>query len=156
MMGHTYMTYSLFFETHPTHSQKGPYYTLKDREHRGLPSMKQLYMSCKDLTEYDQAILLLGSWDHWVVLSKSAWFAKKVEAWHEELEIKLRSEAIRKMVESDRPDAAKWIAERKWESKRGRPSKEEVTREKRIHAGIGSEVDELYNAAHEKSETRPN
>ncbi len=134
----------------------GPYYSLHDQEWKGYPSMREMYLSCNDITEYEQAIYLLGSWDHWQALVKSNTLAPYLPKWREELEAKVRSQAIKKLMDSDRTDAAKWIAERKWDIKRGRPTNAEIEKERRIQANIKSDIDEMYDAAHQETETRLN
>lgn len=151
------ITRSLFLEKVPPHSTVGPFYTLTDQDIDHCPSMKRLYLSCNDPTEYEQAMLILGNWKHWQVLCGKKWFNAELQYWREELEVKMRSQSIRKLANSDRDDAAKWIAEGKWQSKRGRPTKAEVQGIQRVHAGINQEIDELYESAtKQERETRLN
>lgn len=157
--GRAFFVHCLFVDTknyQQRANQKGPYYTLHDSEWKGYPSMREMYLSCNDITEYEQAIYLLGSWDHWQTLVRSNTLKEYLPRWREELEAKVRSQAIKKLMDSDRTDAAKWIAEKKWDVKRGRPTNADIERERRIHANIKSEVDEMYDAAHKETETRLN
>jgi hypothetical protein len=94
---------------------------------------------------------LVGSWSHWKKLLKRAWFRECRDRWKEELEIKLRSDAIKEMIEQSKGikggPAARWLAEKGWAPTRGRPSKDEVAAERKQQAGIKTEIDELYDRA---------
>lgn len=122
----------------------------KDIERQGkiYISLKNIYLEIADITEYQFAIEIFGSWTHWEKILKSGILLEHILQWRKELEIKLRSEGIRQMIKASREGskgaaAAKWLAEAKWKgSGRGRPSAEEVEREKKIQAGISNEVSE--------------
>jgi hypothetical protein len=148
-----YRTYSLFIER-PKEGYEC-YWTLLDssREIDGIvyPSLKEIYLSYEHIPgyEYQFAIDNLKSWDHWVKLTQSG--MKQVFAeWREELEIKLKADAIRAMVKASKGEgasatgAAKYLADKGYSVKRGRPSKEEVEKERRIAAGITEELDSDY------------
>ena len=110
------------------------------------PSLKRLYIECNDPTEYKFATKYLGGWKHWQRLTSGSnkLLLSIVEEWRLELEVKLRSEGINSMhalTKEGNVNASKWIAEKGWAPKgRGRPSKEEVTRERKVQAAIKSEV----------------
>ena len=113
-----------------------------------LNDWRTVFVECGDVTEYEPAIALCGSWKEWERF-KVEWpeFRNKIlPEWHEELEVKLRSSAIRSLCNravADKPDinAAKWIAEGKYKTRKaGRPSNEEIARETRIQAGIKDEI----------------
>ncbi len=145
-------TQSLFLEMYvPDAEERGiePIFTFKPEDYKGLPSMKKIYLQIADPTEYKTAIELLGYWDHWKKLLDCPWFMEHLDAWREELEIKLRSGAVKAMIEtaqnegSKGTNAAKWLADRGWkESKRGRFSKQELERERKIAAGVETSVQE--------------
>lgn len=126
-------------------SAEVPVYALRAGKYKGCPSLKDIYLEIADPTEYDFALRALGSWEAWQRLSGPdgpEWFRPYVTAWRDELEVKLRREAFLHMRElaKNKTDAAKWIAEGKWETRRaGRPSKEEQQRELRkatsVHKG---------------------
>lgn len=152
--GGRYLTQALFLE----HRTEGydPVFTLKDYDREGLPSFKRLYVALGDPTEYLTALSLLGSWDHWTKLTECSWLQEALSEAREELSIKFRSEAIARIKqdaekafsEATRLAANKFLATEGYtssedikaaksaallkatESKRGRPSKEEV--EKRM------------------------
>lgn len=114
-------------------------YTLSEHDKmydgRTFPSLKRLYLEHEDPTEYDFAITHLHSWKQWQRLCRNKEFQAHVEEWREELEVKIRSQAIRDIIDMTANEAsfsaAKWLADRGWEKRgAGRPSKEE--QEKRI------------------------
>ncbi len=113
--------------------------------------LKDVYMTLEDPTEYAFAMAAFGSWQHFQLLSGISWFKEPLTEWRLELEIRLRSKAIKAMLATATSEsrgstaAAKWIADRGWDVKRGRPSKEEVEREKKIAAGITDEIHEDAN-----------
>ena len=127
-----------------------PLFTLKgyDLEKDGVvyPSLKLLYMDYTDPTEYQFATEVLGGWDHWTKVSSSYIITEQVAEWRAEMEVKLRSTAIRAIYDSARSDgskgiaAAKYIADRGWEKARGRPSKAEIEKERKIQAGINDDL----------------
>lgn len=115
-------------------------YTLKedDFEYQGklYPSLKKLYLKEEDPTEYVFATKHLLSWKHWKRLCENVVLRRHIDEWREELELKLRSQAIRDMQslcssENGNFSAAKFLADRGWEKRAaGRPSKAE--KEKRL------------------------
>lgn len=139
-----YRTQSLFFETNSVASET-PVFTLKPQDHKGYPSMKRLYLEYMDPTEYSFAIEVLGSWEHWLRLTGCDWFQEYITAWRDELDLKLRSEGVKRMralANDGNKDAAKWLAEKGWNKRSGagRPSKEEVERERKQQARIASDI----------------
>lgn len=124
-------------------------YTLKeqDHEHNGkqYPSLKRLYLECADPTEYDFATTYLLSWKHWLRLCENKALRVHIDEWRDELEIKLRSSAIKYILSTSQGplanvQAAKWVADRGWSTRgAGRPTKAEVEREKKIAASIVDE-----------------
>lgn len=94
-----FLTKSLFFEM-VSYSDK-PYcvYTLKNEDHpQGYPSLRRLYLEEADPTEYTFATKHLDGWDHWKRLLECEWFKPYVESWREELELKLKSQAYKRMM----------------------------------------------------------
>lgn len=143
-------TQSLFLETsYQSTSPEPPLYTMRpDDHHTGLPSFRRLYLETSDPTEYTQATTLVGGWEHWQALLGSKWFSDYIVLLREEMEIKLRSEGILKqyqlMNNGQNPiGAARYFSDGEFiprSRKRGRPSKEEVTKEARKQAEIERRV----------------
>jgi len=142
-------TASLFYESYmikelPDYS---PMYTLKDTEYQGLPSIKEAYLMYKDPTGYKVAKELLGGWEHWKVLTGLKWFNAHLKAWEEELEVSLKYEGIQKLLELSRgdkaiaKDAAKFIVNKEWEVKRGRPTKEDIEKQNRISSNVNNQIE---------------
>jgi len=149
-----FLTRALFKETSDLMSRKkfSPEFTLKEHDITGYKSMRALYLSFDDPTEYKFAIEVLGSWDHWQKLSNCSWFKEDyLDAWRFELEIKLRSQGIvtmKDLATTDKnKDAAKWLAQGGWSTtttapKRGRPTNEEVKGERKIQARMKQDIED--------------
>lgn len=124
---HRYRTQSLFLEYE---YNEGPaVYTLDgaDKEYNGTvyPSLRRLYLELGDPTEYEFANRYLHDWDHWMKICNNAQLMEQIEEWREELEVKIRSQAIRKMLSLDSNfNAIKWAADGHWNTRgAGRPKK---------------------------------
>ena len=148
-----YRTQSLFVEYR--HGSGEPIFTLKpyDKEVNGVKyeSLMQIYLSYGDVTEYEFAIAVFGSWAHWQKICRNGVISPFIELWREELELKIRAEAIRtvRAISTDPKNkgglgAAKWLADRGWDKKPGRPSKVAVKRELKIAANLTEELDDDY------------
>ena len=122
-------------------------YTLKDEDYeyngKVYPSLKRLYLDCADPTEYEFALKHLIGWKHWLRISENKVIKKHIEEWREELEVKLRSEGVRNAIEHAKGgtfQAAKWLADRGWDKRAaGRPSKEELDKEKKVQEKLSDE-----------------
>jgi hypothetical protein len=146
-----YRTQSLFREFYLQNESCPPLWCLKEEDPQGtLPSLKALYMECADPTEYEFAMQAFGSWEHWLKIKSVKIIKPYIEDWPTELEVKLRSEAIQTIINETKTgktpfNAAKFLAKGEWKnsaSKRGRPSKEEVDRERKIAAKLDAEIGE--------------
>lgn len=150
-------TRSLFWELANNEQRANftpPYTTYSEdieRDGKHYRSLKKLYMSYDHVPglEYDFATECLGGWEHWCLLAtaKTA-LANIIAEWRAELEVKQRAEAIKAMLKTAKEEggkgfsAAKYLADKGYAPQRGRPSKEEVERERKIQAGIGAELEE--------------
>lgn len=142
------LTQSLFLEI--GYNTDTAIYSLKERDahYQGkvYPSLKRLYLTMEDPTEYDFATTYFSSWQHWQRICKNKLFAKHVEEWREELELRLRSAAIRGILDQSANEkgfqAAKWIADKGWEKRgRGRPPKDTEERDARIEDRLSDEFE---------------
>lgn len=109
-----------------------------------LDEWRKIFVEASDPTEYQAALLLVGSWKEWCRFKKD-WkaFNDIVDDWVQEVEIKIRSEAIRDLAQSGEASAQKWIAEGRYKQRTaGKPTKAQVERAARIEAGIEKETDE--------------
>ena len=142
-----YRTKSLFREAYDT-TGFTPLWTLQDEDPQGLlPSLKAVYLASMDPTEYDFALEAFGSWNHWVRIRANKWVQGYYLDWPIELEIKLRSIGLKQVTleaQSGKSsfNAAKFLAQGSWKAKsgRGRPSKEEIEREKKIMMRLDTEI----------------
>jgi hypothetical protein len=118
----------------------------------GLINCRRTFVELGDPTGYQWAIKYLVDWAHWNKLIKYTWFRGAYDVWLAELKTKLQSEAIQRLQEiaasgsSQATAAAKYIATFDWEktsTKRGRPSKQELSTElKRVAAIVEAEEDD--------------
>lgn len=126
-------------------------YTLKEYDYpykgKHYPSLKKLYLKEEDPTEYAFAEKHLLGWQHWKRLCENKVLAKHIDEWREEMELKIRSQAVRDMMnlcasENGNFSAAKFLADKGWEKRAaGRPSKQEKERHLRIEEKIVSEFE---------------
>lgn len=122
-------------------------YSLKEYDlvvgDKTFPSAKRLYMEVGDPTEYAFASQYFLGWKHWKRICENQAILKHVTQWREELEMKLRSEAVfqaMKMARNGSYQAAKFMIDRGYVKRgAGRPSTEEVEREKKFQANIENE-----------------
>lgn len=104
------------------------------REYEGRPiySLKKLFLDMEDPTEYLFANKYLLGWKHWKRFEKNKDIKRHIDEWRYELELKLTAQGIQHLLDIASDDkssyqAAKWLADKGWsDSKRGRPSKDEV------------------------------
>lgn len=113
-------------------------YTLKNYDHEGYPSLHRLYMEIADPTEYRFALECFVDFNHWLKVRDASWFKPYLTKWRKELQTKIRSEALVQIKLASQNGgpigfaASKFLLEKDWadkdhgNSKRGRPSKEEI------------------------------
>lgn len=114
-----------------------PIYTMRGQDRRGCISARRIYMEAAD--EYDAAMQLVGSWEHWQRLCKINKFMngqatgevfEGLAAWREEKKLKDKSEARKLLMKSAKDGnvtAQKIIYDGKEPA--GRPSKAKVQKE---------------------------
>lgn len=130
------LTQGLFLEIN--YDDRYAVYTLKDQDHEwqgnSYPSLKRLYLAEEDPTEYIFASKHLLGWNHWLRICENKALAKHIAEWRNELELKLRAQAVRALrdmcnSENGNFQAAKFLADRGWDKRgAGRPSKAEIER----------------------------
>ena len=59
-----------------------------------LSEWRKKYVEVADLTGYKACEVLLGDWEHWLMLTRAPGFAAALAEWNAEVEQKLRSEAL--------------------------------------------------------------
>lgn len=143
-------TTSLFWEFR---SARHPYYwTLAehDVEKDGVvvPSLQRIYLSYDHIphSEWDFAMDMFNSWGHWLRLQESPEIGAYIEKWREELAVKNKAIAVHQLMKAGKAGdvgASKYVADGKFEPpKRGRPSKEEVARQRKIAAAEREEMEQ--------------
>jgi hypothetical protein len=139
----------LFFEE--TGSDKSSVvYTLKDNDHEGFPSLYRLYMETNDPTEWRFATQHLDGWEHWEMLCRCTWFIPFVERWRRELQLRLASQSLARIMAEAKTTskesfvANKYLLERGWMPKDknpgGRPTKDSIRRAAHQIASDGLQV----------------
>lgn len=150
-MGRRYLR-ALFFEE-VGEDKSTVVYTLKREDHLGYPSLYRLYMETADPTEYRFARDHLDGWSHWKELSEADWFAPYIDEWRLELEVRLRSTALARILDEATSNtsnnayhANKYLLEGSWKpkesSKRGRPSKDTIRQEIIAQAASRREIED--------------
>lgn len=146
---------ALFFEQ--TMADKSTVlYTLKDHDHNGYPSLYRLYMETNDPTEWRFATTYLDGWKHWELLQACVWFKPYIERWRRELELRMKSQALARIMAEAKTtnkesfSANKYLLEKGWEpkdtaSKRGRPSKEDIKQAARDELQIVNRISEDFD-----------
>lgn len=144
-----YLTQGLFFEF--AQNPANAVYTLdgedKDNKNnraiRPLISLKKRFLQMEDPFEYEFATTWLYDWEHWQRINANKVLRRHIDKWREELEIKIRSTGFQQILEKAAVDgdiqAIKYIANRGWDQKAGRPSKVDKERESRIQEHIEEE-----------------
>ena len=120
-----FFTKSLFYELsyiQPKHSV----FTLKDQdiefEGKPLVSFPKLYLALVsgDPTEYEFSQVVFGSWEHWQAIAKSPFVKPYINKLRKEVEVKVKSEAIKAIAEEMKSNgrssfsAAKLLLEKGW------------------------------------------
>jgi hypothetical protein len=145
------LTQGLFYEFNKPDAP----YTLRSEDYvskKGIEykSVSALYRDCN--SEYEAAILIVESWEHWKKLCSLDWFVKGhettaglryqgLDAWKEEQELRKKSESetmLMAMIKEGNVSAAKFIYEQQGkQSTKGRPE----TKKPRVKQ---SNVESLY------------
>jgi len=145
--GGTPITQSMFLEIGYTDRAV---FTTKDKDYKYkgklYPSLKKLYLEYEDPTEYGFVMKYLVSWSQWKKLCANQRTLLEIEQWREELELKLRSQAVKDMIDQSAEggsfQASKWLSDRGWDKRAaGRPSKKEQLKEQRMKDKISNEFD---------------
>lgn len=149
------LTKALFYEE--TKDKSRVLYTLADEDREGYPSLYRLYMELGDLTEYEFATKHFYNWDHWKQLCTLEWFIPHIARWREELDLKTKAEALKRIKEEAKDPKAKntfsankILIDRSWENskpkaptrKAGRPTREEVQGELKREVSEAKILDE--------------
>jgi len=140
--GH-FRTTSLFRETIEDSAKKAgysPVMTLREFEVDGLPSMHNMFIEDRDVTGYTTCMRTVGVWRYWKRLWANKVLKAHMDAWIEELEVMLAAEGLQKMRGNDSPAAAKYLMEKGWDKKAGRPSKQQVENEAKRQAQVDNDL----------------
>jgi len=118
-------TKSLFFEL-SYDDPSDAIFTLKDADHEAhgkhYMSLQKLYLSIvpNDPTEFEFSQAVFGSWDIWQTISNSPYIKHHIDRWRKEVEVRIKSQAIRAIAEEMQTggrssfSAAKLLLEKGW------------------------------------------
>lgn len=142
---------ALFFET--SSDKSCVVYTLKDNDHEGYPSLRRLYLEEGDPLEISFAEKYLDGYEHWEMLVECTWFEPYAERWRKELELTIRSDALKNIIldsKSDSKSAAssnRFLVEGGWKPKatKGRPSKADIKKATKDELQIRQRLEDDYN-----------
>jgi hypothetical protein len=148
-----YRTQSLFWEFR--HPEMDALFTLKDddiiRDDVSFLSLKKIYFLYDHVPhlEYEFAKDVFNSWEQWMRISNESIpeIRDVIKEWREELDIKLKAESLKNLITCSKAkdirgfNASKYLAEQGYAQKRGRPSKAEVERERKVQAGVSKELE---------------
>jgi len=149
-----YILSGLFWETQVHARQDYCIYTFNNEDieledGRVLKSITKAYMDIADPTEYEFAIKYFDSWGHWNMIANSAGCREWIEKLRNELTVKLRSDAIKRIISHSEDDkgfqAAKWLADKGWDKKMGRPNKaqrkQQAKEDEDVHAAVAKDLE---------------
>lgn len=109
-----------------------------------LEGCKKLYIAANDLTGYLFSEEHLGGYQHWLALKESPALQPHILAWEEELEVKIRAEALQSIYKESKSEkgyqASKYLVEGGWKTKTpGRPTKAKIKKESDIRSRMYDE-----------------
>lgn len=110
-------------------------------------SLRRLYLEAEDPHEYQFATNIFGSWDHWQKLTQSSFFTPYIEAWREELSIKLASKGVLGLLNkaSDGDVAAnKFLASKEWH--KIHQKLEAKTKDKKVDTEVAADLERIRAA----------
>lgn len=147
-----YLTVSLFWEKRNAAIEEKypPLFTIKDKEHvvKGVEyvSLKRIYMSYDHVPgmEYEFAMDIFGDWLQWKEIADKSAIRDVVQEWRDEVDVRIKANAMRNLLQLSKDNLAASraiLAGEHKERQRGRPSKAEVEREKKIAAGVRDNLD---------------
>lgn len=148
-------TQGLFLETYWDVNQAVYTFADEDKIHKGklFKSLRKLYLETADPTEYAFAEKYFFSWYHWQRIVDNKLLLEKIQPIRDELEVKLRSEAVRKALDlaGTNFQAARWAIQGLWKpdtaERRGRPSAAERAKEReleeRTKAALASDAERI-------------
>lgn len=117
-----------------------PIFSLKGRP--GFVDARATFVELGDPTGYKWAMSYLKSWEHFEHLLGCIWFTKELESWIREIDIIHTSRAVQRIKEiaddggTQSLAAAKYLAQKGWEKRAGRPTKEAITGELKKQAEL--------------------
>lgn len=131
-----------------------PLFTIRDKDRtidgKFYRSLKAIYFTYDHIPgyEYEFAMDVFGSWDHWVWMTTKTQVRGELLKWREEYNIKLKNTAHKTLIalardaEKGLPAAKMIVADEHEGKKRGRPSNAEKEMRVKQEAGIRETLDD--------------
>lgn len=108
---------------------------------------KQVYVDIADPTEYETAMCLIGNWEHYSLIRNHPKIKPIMDEWAEEVSIKLKSAAFRKLEKlSATPNgtaAAKYLSEGHFYGKGRKTKQVEEEKQKDVSDRISEDMERL-------------
>lgn len=144
-----WLTKALFYEAN-NYTIDNAIFTTGDEDivvkGKTLISLKKRFVEAEDPTGYTVAREYLGGYPHWKALCRTVALKSHIEEMKEELDVRLRSRGIKKVISSAETGnftAAKYLTEKGWDKRiAGRPTKAEIERERKQMAMAFDDVEE--------------
>lgn len=115
-----------------------------------LADWRKVYIDVADPTGYNAARVLIGNWEHWLLLVANPRFKAALDEWNKEVEVKLRSQAVQQMMKISKTlsgtAAAKWLAEGGFTEHDGRRKKDkenEAATQKEVRSNVAEHAARL-------------
>lgn len=107
-------------------------------------SLYKLYMEIGDPTEYEFAKKVFNTWEHWKKIASHQAVSSHVAVWREELEIKVRCEAVKHLraQSSKSTSAAMFLARKGYDEPPN--TKKSKSHEEKVQEAIKSRIDADY------------
>lgn len=120
-----------------------PVFNLSMKDHDNTLSFPQLYFQCE--SDYEAAMVILGSWKHWEKLCNTKWFAEKLEQWQEEKAQRDKAMArakIKELATKGNLSACKYLAHGGLEDKPETKPKEKPEAKSQEPTPVDKELDD--------------
>lgn len=105
-----------------------------------IPQVKQMFLDSRDPSEYSAAMEVVGDWDHWLTLRNHPNLKGHVDKWLQEMEVKMRSEAIQQLrMHAKAPGgtaAAKWLADKGYVEEKVKVGRPRKVQEEKDHSHV--------------------
>ena len=155
-LGPTGFRTKALFKDHPQAEGNGEYQVFfigKEKSSKDYISLKEVYMAIEDPTEYEFAMVVFGSYRHWLHIAELSWAKDHVAEWRNELQMKIKSGAIKGVVnlvdddytkETTKLQALKYLANSDYAEKITTSKAKKTAKKDSIAQAVSSEMSEDF------------